>query len=268
MQVRANGLTFNCRIEGTAGAPWVVLSHSILTDLSMWDRQARRLAPHFQVMRYDTRGHGDSEAPAAPYRMEDLARDAVALMDALNIGQAHYVGLSLGGMTAIGLALDHADRLLSAAICDARADMPPEAGGVWDERIATVETAGTAALAEATVQRWFLPASLAAEIPALDPVRRMIARTSPAGFIGCARALQGLDYLPRLREIRVPTLLLAGEQDGPIPELNRAMQAMIPAARAAVIPGAGHIANLEQPEAFDDALFAFLDAVGEGSSRA
>lgn len=261
MKVRANGLDFECQVEEGIDAPWVILSHSIATDSSMWDEQALALGKRFRVLRYDTRGHGGSKGPPGAYRMEDLVNDAVGLMDALSIDKAHYVGLSLGGMTAIGLALSYPQKLWGVAICDARADAPADFRAAWEERIQTAQAQGMEALVEPTVRRWFLSTSLIEKPTILNKVRAMIRRTSTTGFIGCARALQTLDYDTRIHAIRVPTLLLAGEQDGVIPELNRAMCAHISSAQQVTIPNAGHISNLEQPEAFLRTLLNFLENV-------
>lgn len=261
MKVHANKLAFEFQIEGKTGAPWVILSHSIATDNSMWEEQARALGERFRVLRYDTRGHGGSEVPPRAYRMEDLVGDAVGLMDALSIEKAHYVGISLGGMTALGLALSHPQRLWSVAVCDSRADAPADFRAAWEERIQTAQAQGMEALVEPTVRRWFLPASLSDKSAVIDKVRAMIRRTSPIGFIGCARALQTLDYDTRLHAITVPTLLLAGERDGDIPELNQTMCTQISSAQQVTIPNAGHISNLEQPQAFLRALLDFLKNV-------
>jgi 3-oxoadipate enol-lactonase len=123
MKISANGLSLEVQLEGEAG-PWVIFSHSIMTNLSMWEEQAAILRRNFRTVRYDTRGHGRSDAPPAPYDMQDLVNDALGVMDALSIEKAHFVGLSLGGTTAIGLAIAHPERLLSVVVCDARADAP------------------------------------------------------------------------------------------------------------------------------------------------
>jgi 3-oxoadipate enol-lactonase len=262
MRVAANGVTLNCRLEGNENGEWLVLSHAIATNLSLWDEQISWLGRHYRILRYDTRGHGASSVPGDVYQMDDLVADAVALLDHFSIDRAHYVGLSLGGMTALGLAIHHSDRLLSIGVCDARADAPAEFRDPWDERIHVVRSEGMAALVEPTVRRWFLPETFNRRGSVIDPVRSMIRDTPADGFVGCARALQGLDYEGSLAQITVPTLLLAGDADGPIPEINERMEQVIPRATRVVINGAGHISNVEQPEAFNRALSAFLASVG------
>ena len=118
MQIKANGISFNCRIDGPEGAPWLIFSNSLATNLAMWDAQARELGRTFRVLRYDQRGHGGSEAPAGRYTFGVLIADAVGLMDALGIARAHFAGLSMGGATALGLAQTHPDRLDRVIVCD------------------------------------------------------------------------------------------------------------------------------------------------------
>lgn len=265
MKISANGFSLEVQLEGETG-PWVIFSHSIMTNLSMWEEQAAILRRNFRTVRYDTRGHGRSDAPPAPYEMQDLVNDALGVMDVLSIEKAHFVGLSLGGATAIGLAIAHPERLLSVAVCDARADAPASLHTVWEERIHTVQQHGMVALAEPTVQRWFTPASFTERPQIIDKVRAMIRSTPPAGFIGCARALQQLGYDAQLQAITTPTLLLVGAEDSIFPELNRAMHARIPGSRLVLIPGAGHLSNLEQPDAFSAALLEFLDTGREATA--
>lgn len=248
--------------QGDDRHPTVLFSHSILSSSSMWDRQAAVLARSgWHVLRLDTRGHGASEPSAAPYTMEELVGDTVAVLDALDLESVHFVGLSLGGMIGFGLGISHPHRLDSLLICDARADAPPPFAAPWDERIAIAAREGCGALAEATAQRWF-GASFLQEQPAVARrVRDMVAGTTTQGFIGCARALQRLDYLPRLHRIETPTTLLVGADDGPLPEAMAQIAQRIPGAVLEVIPDAGHLPNLQQPVAFDAALLRHLARV-------
>ncbi|MFC3674886.1 alpha/beta fold hydrolase [Ferrovibrio xuzhouensis] len=259
MLVRANSVMLECQVEGTPGCDWLVLSHSIATDLTMWDEQVRVFGDRFHILRYDTRGHGGSHAPPAPYSFADLEADVIGLLDAFEIERAHFVGLSLGGMIALGLAINHPDRLHSIAVCDARPDSPPAFRAPWDERIAVARNEGMPGLVASTLQRWFLPDTLVTQPGVGEHVARMIKKTSVDGFVGCAAALQHLDYEAGLNRIVTPTLLLAGDADGPIPGINLKMAEAIAGARNAVIPGAGHISNLEQPRLFNEALAQFLD---------
>jgi 3-oxoadipate enol-lactonase len=263
MRAEANGISFNCRIDGPEGAPWVMLSNSLATNLSMWDGQAAVLAERYRVLRYDQRGHGRSDAPAGDYDFDLLADDAAALMQALDIDACHFVGLSMGGMTAMGLGLNHPERLLSLTIANSRADVTPKFQSVFDERIALALEQGMEPLVEPTVSRWFTEA-LRADAPAfLDAVRAMVRDTPPVGYAGCARAVQHVDYLSRLGAIDKPVLLIAGAQDiATPPEGMRAIQAAIKGSRYVELDPASHLSNLEQPEAFTKALGDFLAAQG------
>ncbi len=242
-------------VQGPANGTAVLMAHSILSASFMWDEQAALLAGQgYRVLRADTRGHGASDAPTGPTTMDDLVADSVAVLDALDIHKAHFVGLSLGGMSGFGLGIQHPQRLLSLLLCDARADMPPAAAAVWPERIATAQAQGCPALAASTLERWFGREFLRAH-PAVDA--RFVAAasgTSTAGFVGCAQALMGLDYLPRVAEIQARTTLLVGANDGPLPQAMQALQGLIAGAELDVIPGAGHLPNIDQPAAFNAAL--------------
>ena len=251
------------QVQGDSGAPVVFMTHSILSDRTMWDEQATLLvAQGFRVVRADTRGHGESDAPDGACTMADLVADSVAVLDALGIARAHYVGLSLGGMSGFGLGIHHTERLLSLCLCDARADMPPAAAAVWPERITVARQQGCAALAAATVERWFGKAFVDANPATARRFTASAAATSAAGFIGCAEAIIGLDYLPRVAQIQTPTALIVGANDGPLPQVMRDLQGLIKGATLDVIAGAGHLPNIDQPAAFNAALLRHLQSNG------
>lgn len=253
-----NGATLNYRVEGPDGAPWLTLSNSLAANLSMWDPQAEAFNADYRVLRYDTRGHGGSAPVGGDYSFDMLVGDVVGLWDALDIGKSHFCGLSLGGMTGIGLALGHAGRLDKAVICDCRADAPPFFVDMWVERRAGIQDKGIDAVVEGNLERWFTPEYLANPTPLLDDVRAMIRTTSNEGFLGCTAALMKLDYLPRLGGIGVPALYVVGANDGPHPEVMQAMHERTPGSQFAVIDNAAHLANLEQPAAFNKTVAAFL----------
>jgi len=247
------------QVQGDAQAPVVIMTHSILASSLMWEAQADLLSARgWHVVRVDTRGHGESEASSPPYAMNDLVADTLAVLDALQVERAHYVGLSLGGMSGFGLGIDHSDRLLSLCLCDARADAPPAFAAPWDERIAIAQQRGCAALAEATVDRWFGRAFLEAHADIKSRFLEVMAKTSVMGFTGCAQAIQKLDYLRDVGRIQLPVTLIVGANDGPLPQAMRDLQALIPGAVLEVIPGAGHLPNIEQPDAFNAALLRHL----------
>jgi 3-oxoadipate enol-lactonase len=251
-------------VQGPVRGTPVLMAHSILSAASMWDEQAALLAARgYCVLRADTRGHGLSAAPAAPYAMADLVADSIAVLDALDIPQAHYIGLSLGGMSGFGLGIHHGHRLLSLLLCDARADMPAAAGAVWPERMAIAQAQGCAGLAASTVERWFGRAFLDLH-PAIEQRFLASARaTSVPGFVGCAQAIIGLDYLPRVAEIRTPLTMIVGANDGPLPQAMRDLQARINGAAMAVIGDAGHLPNIDQPATFNAALLRHFERLQE-----
>ena len=190
MKIAANGINLKYRVDGPRDAPWLTLSNSLATNLSLWDAQVAELASTYRVLRYDTRGHGGSDAPDGPYTLAMLRDDVLGLLDALGIETTHFVGISLGGMTALELALALPDRVDRIAVCDSRADAPPAFANSWDERLAIAAEKGMEGLVEATLARWFSEGFLAQDPPALTAVGDMIRGTSLAGYIGCIHALQ------------------------------------------------------------------------------
>jgi 3-oxoadipate enol-lactonase len=251
---------FAVYLDGDAGAPTVFMTHSILSSSMMWDEQAALLAARgWRVVRADTRGHGKSQAKGASFAMDDLAADSVAIFDALNLERVHYVGLSLGGMSGFGLAIHHPARLVSAVLCDARADAPAAFAAPWDCRIATAQAQGCAALATATTERWFGKPFVETHPEITRRFNEAAATTSTDGFVGCARAIQSLDYLGGVAGIALPVTLIVGANDGMLPDAMRELQSMIPGAALDVIPGAGHLPNIDQPEAFNTALCRHLE---------
>ena len=257
MKIKANGITINCRIDGPKSAPWVVFSNSLMTDLSMWDEQAAALSADFRVLRYDQRGHGATDAPAGPYSFDMLVADVIALYDALGIARAHFVGLSMGGMTAVMLAEKHPGRVDRLVPCDCGPASTPQSAAQWEERIALVRAQGMEALVEPTVGRWFAPEFLASHKPVADKVRAMIRTTPLNGFVGCAQALSDFDLRPGLASIACPTRFLCGSKDASLAG-TKALNAGVPGSSLIEIPGAGHISNMENPAAFTRALGDFL----------
>ena len=262
-RITANGIRIDYELSGPPGAPVVTLSHSIATDSRMWEPQVEALAPHFRVLRFDTRGHGGTDAPPGPYSLEQLAEDANALLEALGIDQTHFVGLSMGGMIGQMLALTHPERLSSLTLCDTSARMPPEMRPEWDARIQTTLTAGMEAHVEPTITRWFTSGFIENRPDVVDSVRALIRETDVQGYVGCCRAIQELDLLDRLPEIRLPTLVIVGRDDPATPvEAARAIHRQIVGSQLVIVESASHLSNLEQPEAFNHALLAFLEKVG------
>lgn len=206
------------------------------------------------VVGVDTRGHGDSVATRAPYSMSMLVNDALTVLDALDIARAHFVGLSLGGMTGLGLGIGHADRLLSLVVCDARADSPDAFRAPWPERIEIARNQGCAALVTSTVERWFSREFIDARPEEVRSIAEMIASTSVTGFVGSAQALMELDYLDAVDTINTPLTLVVGENDGVLPAAMRDLHQRCAGSAFEVISNAGHLPNVEQPDAFNAAL--------------
>src|SRR5262245_33510382 len=259
MRIRANGIAINCQADGPDGAPWLVLSNSLATNLTMWDPQAAELSRTFRVLRYDQRGHGESDAPQGRYTFKQLIADVHALMDAFRIEKAHFSGLSMGGATALGLAQEHPDRLDRVIVCDSPCQSTPTSSQQWEERIVIAQKQGMEALVEPTMTRWFPPEVLKANPPHLDKVREMIRTTSADGFIGCAAALADHNYAAAVATVKRTDLILAGgkaARAAPVPKLNEAL----PGSRYVELAGAGHISNLDQPTAFTRAVKDFLAA--------
>jgi len=249
-----NGVNIAYRIDGTLGRPWVVLINGLATDHRMWDRQMSMLSDHFSVLRYDARGHGNSEASAGPYSFDLLVSDLIGLMDGLGLEQAQLVGLSLGGMTALGVALAHPGLVSRVICCDARADAPDPYVASWISKIATVRQNGMAAIVDETIARWFTEAGAksAANQSVLDLARDMILATSVEGYCGCAAALTKLNFLPQLLTLSVPAHFIVGSNDTAAPPpIMAAMASATPSGYLDVIEAAAHMPNLEQPHAFN-----------------
>ncbi len=262
MKIKANGIRMNCELSGKEDGEVVVLSHSLASSLVLWHPQMDILNRHFRVLAYDTRGHGGTDASPPPYTLSQLGEDAVALLDALNIETAHWVGISMGGMIGQSVALNHSDRLRSLSLCDTASLVPREADPVWRERIDLAKREGMAPMVQPTLERWFTPPFLALNPPIVDVIRQHILATSVDGYIGCSEAIRRLDYLDRLSEIRIPTLIIVGEDDPGTPvDASRAMHDRIPQSRLVIIPSAAHLSNIEQADGFNRSLMAFLASV-------
>jgi len=261
VDVRANGISFVCQIDGAAGAPWLTFSNSLNTNLSLWDGQVSLLADRFRILRYNTRGHGGSEAPPGPYDLADLAGDIVALWDELGIERSHFVGLSIGGMTGQALALGWPERIGKFVLAGTRADFTGDFAAVVPQMIARVEREGVAHLQDEMPLRWFTEAVRTARPELVDQARALIATNTVAGYTACADAMIRLDYMGRLHEIALPTLLICGAQDIGTPAAGmREMAKRMPNARYVEIDPAGHLSNIENPDVFNAALSEFLDA--------
>ena len=259
MKLIANGISIHFTLNGPAGAPVVTLSHSLATNLAMWEPQVAALASKFRVLRYDTRGHGGTDAPEGAYSLDQLAEDARALLGELGIERTHFVGLSMGGMIGQTLALKHPEMFRSLILSDTSSRVSPEARPTWDDRIRLVEAQGMEPLVEPTIGRWFTAPFLAQHPEVVEPVRAMIRQTKTQGYIGCCQAIKVLDLTEQLHGIGVPTLIVVGEDDLGTPvAASRAIHERIRSSELVILPSAAHLSNIEQPEAFTQAVLAFL----------
>jgi len=261
MLLKTNGRNSYFDIVGREGAPVVYFAHSLAADSGMWSEQVPAfLAAGYRVLRVDMRGHGGSDPAPGNYTMEQLVEDAVSILDYLAIPKVHFCGLSIGGMIGQGFALANPDRLLSLTLCDTQPSTPPGSTGAWDERKAVVRKAGTlAALADSTMERWFTDEFKQVNATRWREVRDTISNTTPAGFLGCASAIQDFNYEDRLHTIKVPTLVICGDEDaGTPPDRNQLIAAKVPGGRYEGIAKARHLPNVERPEQFNRILMGWL----------
>ncbi|MBK5011078.1 3-oxoadipate enol-lactonase [Pseudomonas sp. S60] len=251
----------NYQIDGPEAAPVLVLSNSLGTDLGMWETQLPLWRQHFRVLRYDTRGHGASLVTAGPYSIEQLGRDVLALLDALDIQQAHFVGLSMGGLIGQWLGINAGQRLRSLTLCNTAAQIGT--AEVWNSRIDTVLKGGQQAMVElrdASIARWFTPGFAQAQPQQAQRICQMLAQTSPQGYAANCAAVRDADFREQVGGIQVPTLIVAGTEDVvTTPAHGRFMQAAIQGADYAEFPAA-HLSNVEIGEAFSRRVLDFLQA--------
>ncbi|MFE0749016.1 3-oxoadipate enol-lactonase [Gordonia sp. NPDC058843] len=245
-------------VSGRADGPAVVLSNSLGSTHRMWDAQVAALESRFRVVRYDTRGHGESPVPQGPYTIDELADDVIALLDRFDIERAHLVGLSLGGMTMMRVAARNPERVDRLALLCTAAYLAPAQG--WTVRAALVRADGTSAVAAAVVQRWFTPAYLDANTEARQAYEAMVAATPAEGYAACCEAIAAMDQRPDLSSIAATTLAIAGADDPATPpDLLRDIVTAVPHGRLLVVPGAAHLANAEQADIITPALIEHLE---------
>ena len=248
------------------GTP-VVLAHALGVDLHMWDGLAAALAGEHEVLRYDQRGHGGSAVPPGPYTQEQLVDDAARLIREWGRGPVMFVGLSMGGMVAQGLAVRHPELLRGVVIANSSAQYPAAAREAWAQRIATVQQHGLASIADATMERWFTPAFRAAQPELVERHRQTILRGSVEGYLACCHAVAAVDWLDSLAQVSTPALVIAGTQDaGAPPEMSEAIASRIPGARLELLEAA-HLSVAEQPQAFERLLRGFIAAAGGATAR-
>ncbi len=254
-----NGVDFRYRLDGRDGGPWLVLSNSLLTDLSLWEAQVAAFAREFRILRYDQRGHGGSGVGSEPATLDLLVKDLHALCERLGVRDATVAGVSMGAATALGLAASHPALVRRVIASDGQAKTAPGGREAWQERIDFARAQGMEAVVQATLPRWFGPEFLSAENADRDRALKMMRGTRIEGYAACAQALQHYDISGKLSGIRQPALLVAGARDGAMPATMKAMSEVLPNAKFVEIADAGHLPNLERPDAFNTVLKAFLE---------
>jgi 3-oxoadipate enol-lactonase len=248
------------RLDGAADAPVLVLSNSLGTRHTMWDAQVPILVEHFRLLRYDTRGHGQSEVPNGPYTMDDLGGEVVELLDELGIEKANFCGLSLGGMIGIWLGVNAPERFDRLVLCCTTAHFPP--AEEWDRRAQVVRSEeGVGGLADVTLDRWFTPGFQERRPDEVERFRQMLLTTAGEGYAGCCEAIRDMDFRDQAGSIEAPTLVIAGDDDPSTPpDWNRELADAIPNSDYRLLADSRHIANVAQPREFTDALLGHLDA--------
>jgi 3-oxoadipate enol-lactonase len=245
-------------LAGPEKAPVLVFSNSLGTDLTMWDAQVPEVAKKFRVLRYDKRGHGQSSAPSGPYTIEQLGRDALALLDFLHFDKVHFCGLSIGGQTGMWLGLNAADRLNKLVLCNTAAKIgTPE---IWNPRMEAVRKGGTKAVSAAVIERWFTAGFRAKEPNEITKIQRILESADTEGYVGCCAAVRDFDVREKLGGIRTPTLVIAGTHDPATTAADGRWAAeQIPGARYVELDAA-HLSNIEARARFTAEISQFLAA--------
>jgi 3-oxoadipate enol-lactonase len=252
-----DGCRLAYELTGPETAPALVLSNSLGTDRSLWDRQVPAFAECYRVLRYDTRGHGASAAPAGDYTIERLGRDVLSLMDEAGLRQAHVCGVSIGGLTTLWLGIHAPERVRRLVLANTAARV----GSLefWTERMRVVRAEGLEAIAEVTMQRWFTERFRTAEPEAVAGMRATMLRVPVAGYLGCCAALRDADLREHADRVQAPSLIVTGSADvATPPATGEALAAAIPGAQLLALEAA-HLSNVEQAPAFTAAVLAFLE---------
>lgn len=256
-EIDAGGFTLSYDVSGRANAPPLLLSHALGTTADLWSPQMAAFTNAFRVIRYDTRGHGRSGVPPGSYTIDQLGRDAVAVLDAAGVDRAHICGLSLGGLTAMWLGIHAPHRIVSLILSSTAARIGTPDG--WTDRIQQVRTIGLGAIADATMQRWFTETFRERHPDIVSRHRAMVASCHPDGYVGCCAAIRDADLREAIRGIDAPALVIAGTSDpATTPDHGREMRAGIARSRMVTIEAA-HLSNVERADQFNATVLEFLD---------
>jgi len=258
MKARTNGIDTHYTITGEG--PWLVFSHSLACNVSMWEPQVKELSKRYKVLCYDTRGHGQSSAPEGAYTLDQLADDAKALLDAAGVKSCHWVGLSMGGMIGQTFQLKYPGIFKTMTLADTTSRYPAELQSTWTARIETASSKGMEPIVQPTLERWFTEPYRKSGAPVVGHIAQAIRATPVPGFVGCCHAIPKINVSARLKEVKIPSLVIVGEQDPGTPvSMAREIHENLPGSELVIIPSAAHLSNLEQPDVFNKALSGFLD---------
>ena len=265
MQIAELGnVSLHYRIDGDPNGPPVVFSNSLGTDLRLWDKVLPLLPKGLKFVRYDMRGHGLSSAPKAPYTMGGLVSDVEKLLDHLNVKSCVFVGLSIGGMIAQGLAVKRLDQVRAIVLSNTGAKLGTHQ--MWQDRVNTVLAKGIEPLADTILDRWFSKSFRSTS--ELEAWRNMLIRQTADGYAGCSAAIAGTDFFTPTSGLRLPALGIAGDVDGSTPpDLVRETINLIPGSRFHLIRGAGHLPCVEKPEEYAKILSDFIEETGHLQAR-
>lgn len=253
----SDGVRLSTRSDGRVDAPWLLCCNSLGTAMDLWDPQVAGWSAHRRVLRFDQRGHGTSDAPAGPYHLDELGQDALAVLDAYEVERADICGLSMGGLVALWLAINHPERVGRAVFaCTAARVGTAEA---WRTRAQAVRDGGTSAVADMVMERFFSPAFRARDPGTVERFRRALIDTPDAGYVGSCLALAEADLRAEVPQAAVAALVLAGSADEATPpSVMQELLEALPAGRWVQLDGAGHLANLEDPAGFEQAVLDHL----------
>ncbi len=250
-----DGCTLAWRSDGAETASVLILSNSLGCSMDMWEAQIPVLSRDFRVIRYDTRGHGQSDVPEGGYSLDRLGRDVIELADALDIDRFAFCGVSLGGMTGQWLGVRAPERLTKLVIANSSPYMGPPSG--WDARIATVLEQGVPAIADAVVERWFTP-EFRERKSDVAPYLQQLLNTDAKGYAGCSAGIRDMDMRRLLGLVETETLIIGGTRDPATPPEHSELLTQSIAGAQCVMLDAAHLSNIEQPDAFSAALVNFL----------
>ena len=250
-------LRIHYALEGPESAPVVVFSNSLGTDYSMWDPQAGALSKRFRILRYDTRGHGQSSVTPGPYSIDSLAKDVVNLLDALRLNRVHFCGLSMGGMIGMWLGINVPERLDKLILSSTAVKIGT--AETWNTRIATVRKEGMRPVAAAAIERWFTVSFREKAPAAVAATKKVVDETNPEGYAACCAAVRDFDFRDKIGALRLPVLAIAGSSDPATPPADlRFLAEHISGARYVELSGA-HLCNLEDADRFTAEVSSFLE---------